>query len=124
MRNTTLYFIFLISLALFLANDFAIKANLYWTTSWADMITHTMGGMVVSGLIIFILSFNKSYKFNAKTTIISTLFVGILWEIFELYNGLTFLTDKGYTMDTLGDLFFDMVGGYLGYRFLIKNSNN
>lgn len=123
MQTKILAFIFILSLTLFFTNSFALKANLYWTTSWADIITHSLGGMVVLGLIMLVsLQKTPTKGFKVFRMMSLVVFIGVVWELFELYNGMTFITDKGYWLDTAGDIFFDILGAYLGYRFLTMNS--
>lgn len=123
-RIKILLFVILSAIGLYLAHVFALRTNLYWTTSWADSVTHTLGGVVVGSVFIYLASYYTSEKSVNILTIITQVFVvGVLWEVFELYGGLTFMTDKGYFIDTLGDLFFDILGAYIGYLTLIKESH-
>lgn len=115
-----LFYLLGISLILYFTNFIAIKANLYWTTIWADMVTHTLGGMVVGGIVIFGTSLLRKQKKSLSLFII-TLIVGIVWEVFELYTGMTMITDSGYYLDTFGDICFDLLGAYLSYSYLIKS---
>lgn len=125
MRTKTLYFTLALSFFLFVANIFALKTNLYWTTSWADIITHVMGGMIVAGVTILLWDFKKTgKKVRLGSVVASVIIVGIAWEAFELYYAMTAITDKGFIPDTIGDILFDTLGAYLGYRFLVNNSNN
>jgi len=45
--------------------------------------------------------------------VIFVLIVGILWEVLEVKSGMTSITDSRYLLDTAGDLFFDVFGGFL-----------
>lgn len=119
MRTIILIYILVLSAVLFGAHEFALSTNLYWTTSWADIVTHTLGGGVVSG--VFILAFSlrqeaKSIRFSH--ILLLTFVVGVLWEIFELVFGMTSYSDPAYPLDTSGDLFFDCLGAYISYLFL------
>jgi hypothetical protein len=114
-----LVFILVVSSVLFAMNFLAIKADLYWTTDWADIISHTLGGMMLGGVIIFLISLSKA-KNNSKLiqVLLFALCVGVAWEFFEVYTGMNALTDPGYWSDTLSDIFFDMFGSYLASVFL------
>ena len=121
-----------ISAGLFLINNFALAHNLYFSVSWIDTLTHSIGGAIIAGIVFYLIDLrgrliNGSTKTVIKrsgTIIIGTVFfVGIVWELFELKTGLTVFTDRGYMLDTLGDLFFDIFGAYIFYFFLISTSN-
>lgn len=118
MRTATKNLLFLLasSSLLFVINIIALKANLYWTTSWADIISHTLGGVVVGSFCMTVRQF-KSF-IGLKHVFVFALAVGILWEIFELYTGLTAFSDPGFLIDTVGDIIFDVLGSFLAYAFL------
>lgn len=57
------------------------------------------------------------YSDFAKSTIAlisMVVVVGLLWEIYEVVFGLTFISDPEYLGDTTIDLIMDVVGGFLG----------
>lgn len=117
-----LVFILVISSVLFVMNFVAIKANLYWTTDWADVISHTLGGMMLGGVIMFLVSLGKAKNsYNLIHILLFVLCAGVAWEFFEVYTGMNALTDTGYWPDTLSDIFFDMFGSYLASVFLKRS---
>jgi len=99
-------------------NYVATVANLYWTTSWADAISHTLGGAMLGGVLILLLSTKIVKKVSLSQVLVFALIIGVLWEVFEMYTGMTFVNDAGYWLDTFGDIFFDMFGSCLAYIFL------
>jgi hypothetical protein len=120
--NKSLFFILFISIALFLMNFVAIKTNLYWTTSWVDIVSHTLGGAMLGGVVIFLLTLSsKKHRIKLKHIFTFAIFVGIIWEYFEIKSGMNAITDPGYWVDTAGDIFFDTFGSYLASVFLTKN---
>ncbi len=47
-------------------------------------------------------------------TIFVIVTVAIAWEVFEVLIGVSVFED-GYVIDTASDLFFDLIGGLVGY---------
>src|SRR5579862_1538266 len=75
----------------------ALKLDFFWTVHNFDSLLHLIGGTCV-GLGALWLRLRGSEKDVSKrqifiTTVFSTLLVGIIWEMFELANGITFLSD-------------------------------
>ena len=93
------------------------------------MILHFLSGGVVAmtGILMFQF-FSKIDATNRKKVIwsalIFTLFIGLLWEWFEIFFDITFFSDGfEYWSDTISDVILDMLGGFLGmkYSFYILN---
>lgn len=51
--------------------------------------------------------------------IIGTVMVGLAWELFEYFAGITFNTVGDYPIDTVKDLIMDILGGYAAYLYFI-----
>lgn len=124
-RNTAILF-FIIGGSNYLGN----KLYLYWTTWWHDMIMHFIAGFVIAMTVVLVYQvfFKNSdwYKNNIVfISVLSAVVIGLLWEYFELYYEVTYLSDgKEYWSDTLSDLFLDTLGGYFGARYSIYISKN
>ena len=111
-------------------NMIAIKFYLYWTTNYFDILMHFLGGLWVTLTVLWLWSLKKGFVIPSKqkvlkVSIIFTLIVGVMWEIYELYIGVTLLSDGiNYWTDTSSDLMMDFVGAVFGslygYRFLKK----
>lgn len=132
MKERILFLILAISIALFFINDYALKYNLYFSVSWIDTVTHSLGGAIIAGIFFYVFDLMKRFvktsvktpdKISGTVVVGSVFLVGIIWELFELKAGLTVFTDRGYMLDTLGDLFFDIFGAYIFYFFLTSTSN-
>lgn len=109
-----------------------LKYELFFLIKWLDMPFHFFGGLFV---YIFWMAYSKhsqisitgSYKllFSFLVSIGFVLFVGVFWEFFELYLD-RFITHQGLTNlvgvyeDTLADLFFDFLGGFVGFLMYNK----
>jgi len=131
---------FIISLLVFIvvAHFFALQNYWYWTYQWLDIPMHFLGGFWAAAAVAAILNFKflilkelKNSNFLLFTFIILAFvsLIGVFLEFAEfLYD--VFISSRGYSgflqlgaADTIGDLFFDLLGGtafLVIYRFLIK----
>ena len=104
----------------------AEKFYLYFTTSWFDTIVHFLAGACVAmagflALSYFSDRFTFSYRKMTLVAILGAFIIGILWEFYELYFGITFLSDGiRYVRDTASDLLMDIVGGSFGAWYSLK----
>ncbi len=120
-----LFLLIIVAILHTIASDF----YLYWSIPWIDVILHFLGGLTVSLSSIWFLFSIKSYFSSLKLTkgeivffsIFCVVIIGVLWEIFELYFGITFLSDGiFYIRDTSSDLLMDLAGGVVGSLYSIK----
>ncbi|HVU06595.1 MAG TPA: hypothetical protein VHE10_02295 [Candidatus Paceibacterota bacterium] len=86
----------------------------YFTTAWYDWPVHFLGG-VWSGLFllwIFNLPHMGRFKrFASLEAVLGLVFlIGLAWEGYELFFGLTSLYKAGYGFDTFHDLVNDVLG--------------
>lgn len=57
--------------------------------------------------------------------IYGALVIGLLWEFYELYLGMVFLSDGlAYVIDTTKDIIVDTSGAFLGSLYAIKLIKN
>lgn len=97
----------------------ATMGSWYWIVGWLDAPMHFLGGLW-SALVFFYLN-QKFFKIpNRLAVFIMALsfvsLIGVFWEFFEFsLDNLFFLKKwgpfQGEMVDTMGDLFFDLVGG-------------
>lgn len=96
----------------------AITFFLYWKYWWLDIITHTLGGISVAlGVMVlqsFIIRVPKRY-FTMFPIILVVIFVGLLWEWYEVAFGISLVADPDFISDTIIDIVMDILGGALGY---------
>lgn len=102
----------------------AINFFLYWELWWADIVMHFLGGFWVALLGFWLLAFfNRIEEFSKKqvlvVSIIFTLVIGLLWEIFEAGAGLSFVGADRWA-DTITDLLFDIIGGLAAGLYIYK----
>lgn len=99
---------------------FATINHIYYLVPWIDMVMHTLGGLLISFFVISLLFVRELFGFAHKhhgmvilTTLSMVLLVGLGWELFEVFFDLTAIT-RIDMIDTLSDLFFDLIGGSFG----------
>lgn len=100
----------------------ALMYSLYWTLSWFDIITHSLGGFVIGIMTLFVFFTSGYIKYPKdhwivvlSVTIGAVLIVGLTWELWELFVGFTdVIKDRG---DTVLDLIMDIVGATAAYLY-------
>jgi len=104
----------------FLANEYYF----YWTVSWYDMMMHFLAGVLVAFAIALFWHYLFKGEYNKKsifTALAMSLFVGLVWEWYELYFELTSAQDGWlYYRDTISDLFLDLFGTVCGLVYIDK----
>lgn len=102
-------------------NWIATHFYLYWTVYEFDSLVHFLGGILVALFFLWFYFYSgffspKRRDFNQflKISFLSILFVGVLWEAFELIVGVTGFLDKEYVYDTTLDLIMDFLGALVG----------
>lgn len=101
-----------------------VATRLYWYVSiwWSDMVMHSLGGFCLGlAFMWFLLGKNSAFDLSFKLIlkiILGVLFVGILWELFELYF-INYVAENSFNvLDTVSDLFFDLAGGTFALFYL------
>ncbi len=106
MRNKKLaaFTIALLLVILFL-HVYAIKGHWYIQYPFLDIILHFLGG---AGLALSVLYISKKTNY----IIFSTVILGIIWELFEVYFDITGwpISSRGYRVDTSIDVLMDTLG--------------
>ena len=109
----------------------AVKLYLFWSVSQFDSVVHFFAGICVgmASILFWRYGLNRTAADKSKillVAVVGALIIGIIWETFELYFGITFLSDGiNYIEDTGSDLLMDIVGGFLGgaYGFRLLTNN-
>ncbi|MFA5099013.1 MAG: hypothetical protein WC461_02240 [Candidatus Paceibacterota bacterium] len=96
----------------------------YWTYTWFDIPMHFFGGFWL-GMVYFWIDpkieilnswFNKlpGWLVNLLFLLSFAALIGVLWEFFEFVVDFLIgdtIRFQGISRDTMGDLFFDLLGG-------------
>ena len=115
------------ALILLIISQFIVISSLWVQTNlvWLDIPMHALGGFLVAAIFLAFLEernllvWSKNNLVNFILTVSFVMLIGVLWEFYEyasnyfsneiLNYGIAGMNIK----DTLGDLFFDLVGGSL-----------
>ncbi|MDO8483079.1 MAG: hypothetical protein Q7S86_04665 [bacterium] len=97
--------------------------SFYW---WFDIPLHFLGGFCAGLISLYFYSyFHRRTAVSMRPSrgllvaIIGTVMVGLAWELFEYFAGITFNTVGDYPIDTVKDLIMDILGGYAAYLYFI-----
>ena len=104
--------------------------HLYTEFWWVDVLLHFLAGALV-GMTALIFWHHYYHGFALSKLkmiglgVLFALFVGILWEIFEVHYGITFLSDgMAYIKDTSSDIMMDICGGFFGALYAFHSLKN
>ncbi len=99
----------------------------YWTYPWLDMPMHFLGGFWLAMVYFWLRQKIKNNTDSPRESVLLIIIgclgfialIGVLWEFFEFLSDV-FIAAKGYIEvsqrgvgDTMGDLFFDLLGGLM-----------
>lgn len=115
-RHPLLLEFFLVGALVIAGHYVATRADLYYTFAATDVAMHFLGGLLVglAALLAFFTSGTvrlprRDGRVVAFVALASVLAVGLAWEVYELWFGLSDpVLDR---MDTLGDIAMDLLGG-------------
>ena len=97
----------------------AVNFYFYWTVWWYDIFMHVLGGFI--GALIFVSFLPEAHQTKPIVFFVSVfaaIFIGIVWELYELTIGVTFTDEGKYLYDTFTDILDDIVGGLIAYLVL------
>lgn len=98
----------------------------HWIYWWYDVVLHFISGICVAMAFLVVGMNYFGFSIDKKKKIIllsfgAVLLVGLLWEVFELKVGFTYLSDgMYYWRDTISDIFADVSGGFIGTLYSLK----
>jgi hypothetical protein len=121
MRLDAAFILFFLTLAsVALLHVVALNSYLYWLYPWFDIPMHFLGGAVAAfGFLSWVgerLVPVRSRAFLATLCFVAL--VGIAWEVFEWHFKLVETLE--YIPDTVGDLFYDLLGGTIAYGLVVS----
>ncbi len=114
-------------------NYIAVAYHLYWSVYEFDSIVHFLGGATSAAFFLWLYFFSgffnpqkRSLKHFLAIAAIGVVFIGVSWEIFELFIGEAVLQKVEYPYDTMMDLIMDFLGAVTisFYAFIRENKIN
>jgi cobalamin synthase len=100
----------------FIVSRFVFEpANLYYELPWLDIPMHIWGGFLIGLLIVALSFYNKTFK-NKQFFFLSLFIVMVIWEVYEYQRGVILYDGLFDYFDTLKDVVFGFLGGYLAYK--------
>lgn len=131
MLQSKLFKSFLITLiGVSLLEVVAMKLYLFSTIFWFDMVMHFAGGFFISMFVLWCMTWFQNEDYSYMTLLlyglVGTVVVGICWELYELYFGITFIDSADYWSDTGMDIVMDTFGGMVAvlYSYNKLRQNN
>lgn len=110
-----------------LSHGLALWFNLYYLFWWLDNALHFLGGFEIVLVFNLLIKYFGLNLMGARVQLASlTIFLGltalsgILWEFFEFFLN-RYIVHIGFINyeDTLTDLFFDLLGGVVGFILVL-----
>ena len=94
-----------------------IKLHLFITIFWFDMVMHFFGGFLAGMFALWVLTWKKQRNFSYGQMLLwgmgMAFVIGIIWEVFELYFGITYIHLPDYWSDNGMDIIMDISGGLI-----------
>ncbi|MEK7195649.1 MAG: hypothetical protein AAB659_00150 [Patescibacteria group bacterium] len=127
-----------LGLVLFGVHFTAVFYSLYWKIRWVDIPMHFSGGVLVGLVFLWLVEmypqqFKLPSNFWARALLIVSFgaLMGVVWEFTEFTYGLVAIGNglrpaQQGVADTMGDLFFDIIGAFTVATFqkLIYNGKD
>lgn len=128
-------FLFILSIVIAALHFLAFEFYFYWTFWWFDILMHFLGGLWISLMALWVLflsgyitQFHLSYRSAFFVAIFSVIVIGIGWELFEIWSGISLEDKTNYLFDTTVDFIMNLFGALSGYLYVvwkyIKSINN
>lgn len=97
----------------------ALEKHLYWHNFWFHFVIHFLAGLTISLTAIFVFFRMRPAQPMTKRSIslvafFTVFFFAIVWEVFEYYSGLIYITGIPYVIYTIRDLLVGLFGGAFG----------
>lgn len=107
----------LLLLVILIIHAVSLELFLYWHYPLLNRAIHFLGGLWVALACAWLL-LRTSRNPTFVLIMLTTIGIGVAWEIFEVAIGMT--SEENYVLDTTLDLIMDTSGGLLGYFLIPK----
>jgi hypothetical protein len=110
----------------------AVIHHLYWSIYEFDSVVHFLAGAALSAFFLWLYFYSGFFNPHKRTlakflvvSIFGTMFLGVLWEIYELVFGQTMVSKIDYPYDTMMDLIMSFLGSVaMCFYAYIKEEKN
>ena len=107
---------------IFFADILADKFYWYYTVWWFDIIMHFWSGFWVALFFLYVFYDRNIFSRKFLVVFLCVLLIGILWEVFELYVHNYIGKEPFRPLDTISDIFFDLLGGISAILYFFKRT--
>lgn len=111
----------LLIIVIAVVNVMAVHFFWYWRMRWFDMPMHFLGGVWLAGTFLWFRFLSSDFLEKPKTFrrtcawgVLAALGIGLGWEVYESVVSLATIGRINAIPDTLSDLWFDALGGFVG----------
>ena len=120
--NSKIFLIRLVILIfiIFLLNLLAMKFYWYSSIWYLDVLMHFFGGFWLGLVAVWLLNIKEIYLRSILKIVLSVLFIGIFWEIFEIIIDKSITGNIFNTLDTISDICFDFSGGLFAILYFSR----
>lgn len=124
-KKPLIFEILILSIIVATLHKIALSLYLYWTTDWFDLLMHTLGGLLIGLIGIYLFYRSGIFHFSGDkiwsiffVTVFFVLVVGLSWELWEIFVGFTnVLNDQ---TDTIIDVLMDTLGAIISVVYFYK----
>ena len=103
-------------LATFIISRYVFEpTNLYYEFPWLDIPMHILGGFLVVNLFASLFAYQQK-RFSLSWCLLTLFVVMIIWEVYEYGRGVVLYDDMMDYFDSIKDIIFGFLGGFLAYR--------
>ena len=135
-RKPLFWELFLLTVVVGVLNYFALAYDLYWFVYEFDSLMHFLAGALVAIFFIWVYFFSGFFNPTKRTlfaflkiAFLSSIFVAVSWEVYEVFLGEVVVQGLEYAYDTTLDFIMDILGilgatfyGYMKEINRIKNN--
>lgn len=104
----------------------ALINKLFFFIWWYDIPLHILGGLWIGLTSIAVVLYSGHFRLRFTehklffVIMVSVITLGVFWEFFEYAAGISFASG-GYVLDTIKDLFDDLLGGIIAYIYFMRH---
>lgn len=105
-------------------HQLATTLYFYWTIHEFDSFMHFLGGAWIALFTLWLYFFSGIFEPTSRrglnfllVSLLSLIIIGVFWEAFELFFGITSTATREYIPDTVLDLIMDTLGALVACMY-------